>query len=390
MRFRPGRFLALLTALAAPAALRAQGFGLNEIGSCAVSRASAATGAPCDDASTLFWNPAAGTRLQKGISVYGGAASVQVRGNYTPDFTTTGRFYRPNIPTEFPPHLFVNWRGAGRYAAGLGVYVPYGLTSQWRDDFPGRFSALHASIATIYIQPNVSIDLTPSWAIGGGPVFGTSTVELSQSLDLSQQSLPGGGTFASLGIAPGTEFARAMLKGSATGYGFHVGVHGKIGNTLQVGGRFISSMAFEYDDATARFQQVATNLVIPDATVATALGTTKGTSYDYFLAPQFRKGAPLSTQGVKTIITHPGQFEIGLGYTAPTGTLVSFDYGYILWKKFDLLPVQFQGPAASRSRTLIEDYHNSGSYRLGLEQKFSQFWNLTGRAGFSLTETPAP
>ena len=37
---------------------------------------------------------------------------------------------------------------------GLGFYVPYGLTSQWSDSFPGRFQAKKASIATMYFQPN--------------------------------------------------------------------------------------------------------------------------------------------------------------------------------------------------------------------------------------------
>lgn len=393
MQFRPGRSLALAVALAGPAALHAQGFGLNEIGSCAVSRASATTGAPCEDASAIFWNPAAGTRLQKGISVYGGLASIQVAGGYTPDFTSTGKEYRPNIPTAFPPHLFINWKGASRFAAGLGVYVPYGLTSQWNEDFPGRFSAKRASIATIYVQPNLSIDLTPEWAIGGGPIIGHSKVQLSQSLDLSQQKLPSpaGATFANLGIAPGSEFGRAFLEGTAMGYGFHVGVHGKIGTSLQLGARYMSSIEFKYDDADARFVQLATGLIVPDASTGAALGgVPAGTPYDLILAPQFRTGGALVDQKVKTKITHPGQFEAGVGYTAPTGTLLSFDYGYILWSKFDELPVSFQGPASGNSRSLIEDYHNSASYRLGLEQKFPGYWNAALRAGFSLTQTPAP
>ena len=52
--------------------------------------------------------------------------------------------------------------------------------------------------------------------------------------------------------------------------------------------------------------------------------------------------------------------------------------------------MNFQGPASGSSRTLIEDYHNSSSYRFSAEQKFTRYWNLTARAGFSLTQTPAP
>ena len=386
MRFRPGRYFAFLTALAAPAALHAQGFGLNEIGSCAVARASATTGAPCEDASALFWNPAYGTRL-KGTSVYGGLAAIQVAGDFTTD--SSGQQYRGNVPTEFPPHVFANWKSASRrYAVGAGVYVPYGLTSAWFDNFPGRFSSLRTSLKTIYFQPNVSFDVTPNWAIGGGPVVGYSKVSLQQSIDLSQQRISPTATFASLGIAPGTEFARAQLKGSTTAYGFHVGVHGRIGSSLTVGARYLSSIEFKYDDANARFVQMATNLVVPDSITGARLGgVPRGTPYDVILAAQFRAGGALVSQKVKTKITHPGQVQVGLGYTTPMGTLVSLDYANIFWSKFKELPVDFQGPASASSRTLIEDYTNSSAVRASVEQKFG----LTAlRAGFSWVKTPAP
>jgi long-chain fatty acid transport protein len=386
MRFRPGRYFAFLAALAAPAALHAQGFGLNEIGSCAVARASATTGAPCEDASALFWNPAYGTRL-KGTSIYGGIAAIQVAGDFTAD--SSGQRYRGNVPTEFPPHVFANWKSASRrYAVGAGVYVPYGLTSAWFDNFPGRFSSLRTSLKTVYVQPNLSFDVTPNWAIGGGPVVGYSKVSLQQSVDLSQQRISATATFASLGIAPGTEFARAQLKGTAMGYGFHVGVHGKIGSSLTIGARYLSSMEFKYDDANARFVQMATNLVVPDSITGAQLGgVPRGTPYDAILAAQFRTGGALVSQKVKTTITHPGQVQVGLGYTAPTGTLISLDYANIFWSKFKELPVNFQGPASGSSRTLIEDYDNSSAVRASIEQKFG----LTAlRAGFSWVKTPAP
>ena len=53
----------VLAALAAPMAVKAQGFGLNEIGSCAVARGFAVTSIPCNDPSEIYWNPAATTGL---------------------------------------------------------------------------------------------------------------------------------------------------------------------------------------------------------------------------------------------------------------------------------------------------------------------------------------
>jgi long-subunit fatty acid transport protein len=56
---RVSRFGLTIGLLALPAGARAQAFGLNEIGTCAISRAFANTSAPCVDASTIYWYPGA-------------------------------------------------------------------------------------------------------------------------------------------------------------------------------------------------------------------------------------------------------------------------------------------------------------------------------------------
>ena len=62
---------------------------------------------------------------------------------------TTFREFKGDVPTAIVPHVFVNYHApASKAAWGLGIYVPYGLTSQWTDDFPGRFSAKKASLQT--------------------------------------------------------------------------------------------------------------------------------------------------------------------------------------------------------------------------------------------------
>src|SRR5688500_17902899 len=96
-----------LSATASPA--HAQGFGLNEIGSCAIGRGFAVTGAPCEDASVLYWNPGAAATLPRGLSAYGGVSAVQVQGSFTADYTR--REYEGDVPIELPPFLGVAWKG---------------------------------------------------------------------------------------------------------------------------------------------------------------------------------------------------------------------------------------------------------------------------------------
>ena len=163
-------FAAAAVLVTIPHVVRGQGFGLNDIGSCAVARAYATTGAPCRDASTIYWNPGAAATLP-GLSVYAGGDIIGVLGGFTAD--TTLHHYAANVPTAVVPSVFVNYGGqlgSHRASAGLGVYVPYGLTSQWNSDFPGRFEAQKASLRTVYIQPNVAIEVIHDvLSVGGGP-----------------------------------------------------------------------------------------------------------------------------------------------------------------------------------------------------------------------------
>jgi long-chain fatty acid transport protein len=378
---RASRLALAIGLLALPASARAQAFGLNEIGTCALSRAFANTGAPCDDASTIYWNPGALPKT-RGLSVLAGVAVIPLKGDFTQD--TTFRRYDADIPTAVVPHVFVNYRTSGRLAYGLGVYVPYGLTSQWGDEFPGRFAAKKASLQTIYVQPNVAVQLTEGWSVGIGPVIGRSSVELVQAVDLAQQVPPGSPvSFGQLGIPKRTEFARATLKGDAMAYGVNVGVHGRLTPTWEVGGRFLSQLYFKYDDADATFESRPTGLVLA---ANNPLGLPGGTPVDALLQGQFTGTGALTAQKVQTRIMHPAQIQVGFGYTGFPRTTVNFDYAWAGWKSFKELPVDFQGGATDR--LLLENYNNTSSFRVGADHLFTNGASL--RAGFAAAASAAP
>lgn len=374
-------------ALALPAALHAQAFGLNEIGSCALARGFANTASPCKDASTIFWNPAAATGLS-GWNFTGGVAAIGINGSFTQD--TSLRKYDADVPTQWVPHLFLNYHNPNSKAAyGIGVYVPYGLTSQWHDDFPGRFLAQKASLATVYVQPNFAWQVNKNWSVGGGPIYAHSSVELVQAIDLSSvptAAVANAPTFGNLGIATGTEFARARLKGSANGWGAQVGVNGTFDNGWSVGARFLAPIEFKYDGADATFTQSSTGLVVGGTLSSPFVA---GTPVDSIVAPQFRTGGALVAQQASTKITHPAQIQAGLAYSGIKNWLLEGDYAWTGWKRFDVLPVTFTGPAATSSSVKIESYNNTSSIRLGAEYTMPQDgWKL--RVGFTGIASAAP
>jgi len=387
-RHRLMRYLAVIGSIlvALPGTARAQAFGINEIGTCAASRGFAVTGSPCQDASSIFWNPGM-VASQKGWNFLAGAAVIIIGGSFTQD--TTFREFEGDVPTAFVPHAFVNYRGENsKFSYGAGLYAPYGLTSQWTDSFPGRFQAKKAALATVYVQPNVAYQLTEKWSIGGGPIFGHSNVELIQALDLSEQvaaTAPAVIRFSQLGIATRTEFGKATLKGSATAFGGHVGIFGKPSERWTVGVRYLTPLYFTYDGAKATFTQTTTGLVLP---VGNPISPATTVDIDALLAPQFTTGGRLVAQGVETHITHPAQIQGGFGYSGFAAWLLSADYAWTGWKRFRELPVTFLGPANGSNRVLIEDYNNTSAIRLGAQRSFTGGAQL--RLGFSGVASAAP
>ncbi|MDB4879784.1 MAG: rane protein involved in aromatic hydrocarbon degradation [Gemmatimonadetes bacterium] len=382
MPHRASRYTLALALLTLPAAASAQAFGLNEIGACALARGFAATAAPCEDASSIYWNPAK-QPVRRGLSFYGGAALIALKGDFIQD--TTNRTYDADLDPAVVPNLFVNYRGAGRMSYGVGMYVPYGLTSQWGDDFPGRFSAKRASLQTIYVQPNLSFAINDRWSVGGGPVFGHSKVELVQGIDLSAQRANATTTFGQLGIPKGTEFARAYLEGSANAVGVNLGLQARLSPEWEMGVRFLSQLLFKYDGAAARFEQRPTGLTLA---AANPLGAPPGTPVDSVVAGQFRGTGALVDQEVNTQITHPAQVQVGFAYTGFRNTTLSAEYAYVGWKAFKSLPVSFQGPASASSRVLQEDYGNTSSLRLGVDRRLVNGISLRG--GFTAATSAAP
>jgi long-chain fatty acid transport protein len=391
---RSMRSLAVIAslALAAPAAAHAQAFGINEIGTCAASRAFAVTGSPCKDASAIFWNPGATIGGTKGWSFLAGAAAIIIDGSFEQD--TTFREYKGDVPTAIVPHVFANYQPANsKFSYGLGVYVPYGLTSQWRDSFPGRFLAKKAALSALYIQPNIAYQINDKWSVGGGPVIGRSSIELVQAIDLSSQLAAPGVTFAQLGIAARTEFARANLKGDAMAYGAHIGFFGKPAPDWTIGVRFLTPLEFEYNDAKATFAQVNTGLVLPPGnpicfpagTNPICAGNPNATvAVDALVAPSF--ATTLAAQGVKTKITHPAQIQGGFGYSGFKDWLVSADYAWTGWRRFKELPITFTGGATSR--VLFQDYNNTSSLRISGQRQFTGGAQL--RLGFAGVASAAP
>lgn len=358
--------ISLVLAAAIPGAVLSQGFSVNEHGSCVMGRAGTGVALPCADGSAQLFNPA-GIAGMRGWTVSGGLTLIVAGGGFTDDLTQTKNDLK-NDPIPVP-HGYVTYGINEKLAAGVSLFVPYGLGTKWLDTFDGRFLGYDNDLQSIYLQGTLGYQLPKGIKIGGGfdVVFGS--LELNQRLDLSQFPTPAGATFGQIGIPFHTEFSDANLKAAgAKGVGANFGISWDATDWLSLGARYMTRVKLDYE-GTAVFQPVATDIILPPGNpISVLLGTPdQPMDIDLLLAAAdlYSAGEVLSEQTVNTSITMPDQAVIGLALEASPAVTLLFDLQWINWTVFDTLVVKFANQPDDL--TLVEQYKDTYALRFGLD-----------------------
>ena len=369
--------------LARPHAALAQGYGVYEHGTCAMGRAGTAVASPCPDGSTIFFNPA-GLALMTRQTLSAGGTVIIPSGGFENEITGTKTDLNDRI---YPvPHLYYQRRVTDRLAAGFGVFVPYGLETDWPEDFEGRFLGYKSVAQGIYFQPTLAAKLTDRISVGAGLDIVHLHVELHQHVDLSTVPLPPPGppgvTFGSLGIPTGTDFADSEVSGNGWNLGANLGVMWQATERLSLGIRYLTRQRIEIGEGTVNFNQLPTGITLAQGN---PFGAPAGTQLDAVLAPSFLDDSLLGTQGGSTTLTLPDQFTVGAAFQVTSRLKVLFDWQRVNWEVFDELVLEFE---RAGTRTIVESYRATNGFRLGGEYAMSSSTAIRG--GFLTHQAAAP
>lgn len=377
-RYRWG-FLTCCLLLVVAERAHAQGYGVYEQSACATARGGAAVARPCDDGSAIYFNPAALAVERDGTRLSVGGTLIGPRGDFT---SFDGRVSTPMVNNWVPVPTAYYARPTGdRLSLGLGLFAPYGLTTEWPLDFEGRFVSYKTSIQMVYVQPTIAFKINDHVAVGGGPDFVFSTLELNQRVDLAVQSLAPGLTFAQIGVPPDTDFANIKISGSDFDLAAHVGVLVRVNDTVSFGARYLSRHTISPDDLTLESQQIPTGLRTP----VPLPNVPQGTPIDTLIAPLFTPGGRLANQKAATELTVPDQFVAGVAIEPTTHLVLLADYQLTTWSVFqDLAFTTMNG----LSELVVKNFRNTSGVRVGADYRASD--RLAVRAGFVAHQAAAP
>lgn len=344
-------FLAAFLGLAPFA--QSSGFLIYEHGAAAMGMAGAFVSI-ANDATAVFHNPA-GMAWLKGTQVSLGGTFIIPKGSLSmpnwPD--PTYKNVDQLDQTFLVPNFYLTHKFGDKFAAGIGVFAPYGLGTKWPKKYPLRYIGTSNDMSTIFINPAISYKINENLAFG----VGVSYIHSSLSLKLVRLVTD----FAAYGW---TGDVPATLDG-ATGdaFAFNAGVLYKA-EKFAFGLTYRSNFNIKYKGDIA---------------------------LETFGVPAPFKPYLPTTGTVKTTFKYPDIFTAGISYNVTDALLLAFDTQYYTWSRYDKYVINITYPAgfpASEPETVLEDWKNTLIVRLGLQYQLNE--SLALRGGIIYDWTPQP
>ena len=363
-RFSPTASLiaCLVVGAFAPLAF-ASGFQLREQSPSAQGNAFAGISAGGEDASGIFFNPAGMTQFQDFQMVLGASYVAPVAefqdGSATraPIYpanlrTISGASSHPNSANAVPlPNLGALWCLGENLRLGFTINAPFGMGTDYREDFIGRYHARKSDLKIIDIAPSLAYRVNRQWSVGLALVARRASAEISNAVDF-------GGIEASAGIpggVPGGQDGLAELKGDKWGYGYRLGVTFQPTESLRLGMAHHAAMDMTLD------------------------GTISNTGVPSILASKFPNGDATAEMNL------PATTSLGLSYQVSERLTLLGEVARTDWSSFQELRVKFKtGQADSVTR---EDWRNTWYTALGASWKLSEVNTL--RAGLAFDQGAA-
>ncbi|MFW5846429.1 MAG: OmpP1/FadL family transporter, partial [Planctomycetota bacterium] len=129
-------------------------------------------------ASNIHDNPAGIARLQHGELV-GGALLLVPRISYDgPDGTADAREHEFVVP-----HAYLALPLDERWVAGLGVFAPFGLGTDWKRGWQGRYVSTYAELEVPTINPSIALRLDGGWSLGAGLRYTYASASIRRRID---------------------------------------------------------------------------------------------------------------------------------------------------------------------------------------------------------------
>lgn len=333
---------------AASSSASAAGFAIKEQSITNLGRAFAGSAAAAEDASTIFFNPAGLTYLDR-TEVDMGLNYIKPKSKFRDEGSTingviplTGGDGGDAGSEAFVPNFYLAHPVNDKVSVGFGISAPFGLVTKYRDDWVGRYFAIKSEMLTVNFNPSIAIQATDKLSLGLGLSAQYIDVKLTQMADLG-----------ALGGFPQAADGKVKMGADDWGYGYNLGLIYQATEATRFGLAYRSKIS---------------HTLKGDGTLKDAAGNT------------------VIDDNIQADLDLPETFSLSLHHQINHKWAILADATMTRWSRFSELSIESDGGGLSSLKS--EDWENSRRYGLGLNYNHSDKWQF--RAGVAYDETPIP
>lgn len=170
---------AAVMAVCAASAAHAAGFMLTEQSAGALGRAYAGVGVDGTDISGVYYNPATMT-LHPGTAIQAGFVAVGLDLAYESNdgkITENGQYN-----TQAIPHGYISHQLTDSMWIGLAMTVPFGMGTEYDDNWPLAYKGISAEVLTFDFNPNVAWKVSDKLSLGAGMSIQYAAADLKMGM----------------------------------------------------------------------------------------------------------------------------------------------------------------------------------------------------------------
>ena len=353
------RFAALVGCLVSaglPCPGTATGFYVPQQTAYGAGRANAGGVTMAREASTVFFNPAGMTRLERpevlvGINIITPSDEFQDQGTTLTSPGTGGRPVPvsggagddPGAPTPLGSLFYVRPLGS-RWWMGIAVTAPFGLRLAYDSDWFGRHDALEAQLITLDVAPTLAYRISDTLSLGGGLDVQYARAKLLAAVPNTLS--PDGFLAAADG--------RSRLTGDDLSLGFNLGLLWEVTPSTRLGVHYRSKMDHRLKGRSRIFG---------------FQGELAGNNGVFATSPD---------------LSLPDVLSAGVAHELNARTTLVAEAQWFRWSRFEALRIRFPDPLPEV--VVPEGYRDTYAVSLGVEHLWRH--NLTLRAGIQFDRTP--
>jgi long-chain fatty acid transport protein len=394
----------------------ASGFALREESAEGLGNAYAGQTAKAYNASTVYYNPAGMSRLDDD-EVAGTVTWIQpdvvFHGTNSSPITSTGTVSGVTGPNDIKPaaigSLFGVWVVDPDWRIGLSVAVPYGLRSEYRDDWVGRYQALASDLTDIDTALVASYKINDKLSIGGGPRVDYIEGRLTQAINFQGIGLGAAqqlGQGAQQAGKAAQQLSAAAQQAALAGNAAQAQALGAEAQSLAAQAQSLGAQASGLQSLAEGWNDGLGKLTGDDFGVGYTLGalyqiddgTRLGFSYRsrimHTLSGQVSYQTPGNLPGLlsSNFVPQNGKMKLTLPDTASVGIYHDIDEHWsvmsdIQWTDWSLFKqLNVVGADGETISSTVENWHNTGFFSLGVNYRADNRWLLHG--GTAYDESP--